>query len=53
MDIRATLSVARAERIAARLEPEFFIHLIDIHDAIVLASSLQDDPLRRASCNLV
>lgn len=53
VDILAALPAAKAGLFAARLEPEFFIQLSDLRDAIALAPSLQDDPMRRASCNLV
>jgi hypothetical protein len=53
VDILAALPAAKAGLVAARLEPEFFIQLSDLRDAIALAPSLQDDPMHRASCNLV
>lgn len=53
VDILAALPAAKAGRFAAQLEPEFFLQLSDLRDTIALAPSLQDDPLRRASCNLV
>jgi hypothetical protein len=53
VDILAALPAAKAGLFAARLEPEFFIQLSDLRDAIALASSLRGDPLHRASCNLV
>jgi hypothetical protein len=53
VDILAALPAAKAGLVAARLEPEFFIQLSDLRDAIALSPSLQDDPMHRASCNLV
>ncbi len=53
VDILAALPSTKASLFAAQLEPEFFIQLNDLRDAIALAPSLQDDPTHRASCNLV
>ncbi|MDZ4721545.1 MAG: hypothetical protein SH847_24030, partial [Roseiflexaceae bacterium] len=53
VDILVALPVNKAARFVALIEPDFFVQLTDIHEAIALAPSLRDDPLRRATCNLV
>jgi hypothetical protein len=53
VDILVALSANKAARFAALIEPDFFVQLTDIRDAIALAPSLRDDPLHRATCNLV
>ena len=51
VDILAALPATKAGPFAARLEPEFFVQLSDLRDAIALAPLLRDDPNHRASCS--
>ncbi|WP_129626881.1 hypothetical protein [Candidatus Oscillochloris fontis] len=53
VDILASLPAAKAGLFTARIAPEFFVQISDLRDAIALAPTLHDDPLHRASCNLV
>ncbi len=53
VDILAALPAAKAGLFTARIAPEFFVQISDLRDAIALAPTLHDNPLHRASCNLV
>jgi len=52
-DILVALPAHQVAALAARLEVDFFVQLDAIDEAIALAPTLRDDPLHRASFNLV
>ena len=53
VDILIALQASKATLFAARIEQDFFVQLADIRDAIAQAPSLRDDPLHRATFNIV
>jgi hypothetical protein len=53
VDVLAALPTRHVAAFASRLEADFFLQRADISEAVALAPSLRDDPLRRASFNLV
>lgn len=53
IDILLTLTLAQAQRIVTHVTSDFFVQLADLADAIALAPTLADDPMHRATCNLV
>ena len=52
-DILVDLSANRATALVAQLEADFFIQLEAVYEAIAFAPTLRDDPLHRATFNLV
>lgn len=52
-DILVALTTRHAAALVARLEPDFFVQLDALQDAIALAPTLRDDPLHRATVNLI
>jgi hypothetical protein len=53
VDMLVALSASQATRFVRQIEQDFFVQLADIHAAIALAPTLRDDPLHRATCNLI
>lgn len=53
VDILVALPANKAALFAAQVEPDFFVQRAEIGDAIAIAPTLRDDPLHRATFNLV
>jgi hypothetical protein len=53
VDILVALPASKAAPLVAQIEPEFFLQLTDLRDAVALAPTLRDNPLHRATCNAI
>ncbi len=52
-DILVSLPATKVALFGARIEADFFVQIADMYDAVARAPALRDDPLHRATFNLV
>lgn len=52
-DILIALPGKSVESFASHIESDFFVQITELRDAVARAPSLRNDPLHRATCNLV